>query len=458
MNLDSDSLRVLKQAADLLAAEFDELAPAGANFHNGPVETILNQVATRLGDNFPYHHPFYLGQMLKPPHPVAQLAYTLAMCINPNNHALDGGRASSEMEKDAVGQIAAMIGWKNALGHLCGGGTVANLEALWVAREFTSGKAIAVSQQAHYTHARCASLLGMDCIQVSHDSQGRMSLDHLEDLVKSHNIGTVVATLGTTGLGAVDPLDGILELQKQFGFRIHVDAAYGGYFRLASQLSEQVARQYVLMKQVDSVVIDPHKHGLQPYGCGCVLFKDPIVAKVYKHDSPYTYFTSDQLHLGEISLECSRPGASAVALWATLKRFPLKQSGEFAQRLDASRSAAVKLFEWLDANPLFIPVTEPDLDILVWSVRHHSASEASVAARRIFQQAAESNLHLALLTVPRSIVEASPHQIENWDDSKVVCLRACLMKPEHNEWMPRILTALEAVCDDEGSSAISRPS
>ena len=69
----------------------------------------------------------------------------------------------------------------------------------------------------------------------------------------------------------------------------------------------------------DSIVVDPHKHGLQPYGCGAVLFRDPAVGRLYLHDSPYTYFTSDELHLGEISLECSRAGAAAAALWLTLR-------------------------------------------------------------------------------------------------------------------------------------------
>src|SRR6202042_2326207 len=104
----------------------------------------------------------------------------------------------------------------------------------------------------------------------------------------------------------VDPLDEILVLQKRYGFRIHVDGAYGGYFTLAANLQASARAAYNAIPQVDSVVIDPHKHGLQPYGCGCVLFRDPTVGRFYKHDSPFTYFTSGALHLGEISLECSR--------------------------------------------------------------------------------------------------------------------------------------------------------
>src|SRR3989454_8736929 len=94
------------------------------------VEDVLNEVADRLHDNHPYFHPLYAGQMLKPPHPVARLAYALALWLNPNNHALDGGRASSALEQEAVAEIAGMFGWEAPLGHLCGGGTMADLEAL----------------------------------------------------------------------------------------------------------------------------------------------------------------------------------------------------------------------------------------------------------------------------------------------------------------------------------------
>ena len=98
-------------------------------------------MARRLGDNYPYFHPLYAGQMLKPPHPVARAAYALAMSINPNNHARDGGRASSEMEIEAVREIAGMFGWTEFLGHLTSSGTLANLEALWVAGQLAPRQA-----------------------------------------------------------------------------------------------------------------------------------------------------------------------------------------------------------------------------------------------------------------------------------------------------------------------------
>src|SRR5271155_903728 len=115
------------------------------------IADVLHLTAARLQDNYPYFHPLYAGQMLKPPHPIARLAYALAMNLNPNNHALDGGRATSAMEKEAVAELAAMFGWNIHLGHLCGGGTIANLEALWVAGRVHPGKKIVASSQGHYT-------------------------------------------------------------------------------------------------------------------------------------------------------------------------------------------------------------------------------------------------------------------------------------------------------------------
>src|SRR6266704_2847963 len=161
--LDRDSLGVFSEVASKLDNGFAKL-PAFQNQASemGHLAEVLGATAEKLQDNYPYFHPLYAGQMLKPPHPVARLAYSLAMFINPNNHALDGGRATSAMEKEAVAEIAAMFGWKEFLGHLCGGGTMANLEALWVSGKLQSRKKILASEQAHYTHKRISSVLQLD--------------------------------------------------------------------------------------------------------------------------------------------------------------------------------------------------------------------------------------------------------------------------------------------------------
>src|ERR1700677_1538799 len=261
-----DIFQLLIKAQRQLDEGFAHLPPNPSPALDETASTILQQVATRPHDNYPYAHPLYAGQMLKPPHPIARAAYALAMSVNPNNHALDGGRASSAMEIEAVAAIAKMFHWPQHLGHLTSGGTFANLEALWVAGQLEPGKAIAASDQAHYTHSRISSVLGLPFVTIPSDDQGRMDLIALEQLLTTEQIETVVVTLGTTAIGSVDPLDQILDLQKKYPFRIHVDAAYGGYFTLASNLSTETRAAFDAIPHADSIVIDPHKHGLQPYG------------------------------------------------------------------------------------------------------------------------------------------------------------------------------------------------
>ena len=120
----------------------------------------------------------------------------LSLWINPNNHAIDGGRASSQMEKEAVAEIAGMFGWKTSLGHICSGGTMANLEALWIAGKTSPGKLIVASEMAHYTHSRISEVLKLPFQSIPCDDLARMDLDALEKMLKTGKVGTVVATSG----------------------------------------------------------------------------------------------------------------------------------------------------------------------------------------------------------------------------------------------------------------------
>ena len=442
MPLDRESLEILARALEKLDAGFAHLPEfSGPPPGSERIEKVLLTLAEKLQDNYPYFHPLYAGQMLKPPHPVARLAYSLAMYINPNNHALDGGRATSKLEMEAVTEIAAMFGWKRFLGHLCGGGTMANLEALWVAGQLHPEKKIVASDQAHYTHERISGVLQLPFEKVGCDERGRMDLNALEKLLGDGKVGTVVATLGTTATGSVDPLPEILKLRERFGFRVHVDGAYGGYFVLASNLEEGTAQKFARIGEADSIVIDPHKHGLQPYGCGCVLFRDPALGRLYKHDSPFTYFSSRELHLGEISLECSRPGAAAAALWATQKLLPLVRGGEFAIGLAEGREAALRLFRAIGGGGKFNAAFEPELDILVYVPKGDSIAEISAGSRRIFEATARDGLHLAVAELP---VKFWPSLKPEVGQETVTCLRSVLMKPEHLKWLGQIVELLNA--------------
>jgi tyrosine decarboxylase/aspartate 1-decarboxylase len=440
--INKNEIRLLQDGLEKLEAGFTDLPHFTPDFDADAVAEVITEVAERMQDNYPYFHPQYAGQMLKPPHPVARIAYAMSLWINPNNHALDGGRASSAMEKECIVELAAMFGWCDPLGHLTGGGTMANLEALWIAGRLHPDKRVIGSEQAHYTHSRISEVLGIPYSPVPVTNDGRMDVDAIERQLQKGDVGTVVVTMGNTGLGAVDPLSEVLTLRSQYDFRIHADAAYGGYFRLASKLADDTHQSFVDMNAVDSIVIDPHKHGLQPYGCGCILFNDPAVGKFYKHDSPYTYFSSGDMHLGEITLECSRPGASAVALWATQRLLPLQEGGEFAANLDSSLSAARDLHAKLLASDYFVPLMSPELDIVVYVVKAPTTTMSSDRASKLFEQAANKGLHLALMKLPISLAGNWLQDIVT-DSETITCMRSVLMKPEHEQWSEKIIELLE---------------
>ncbi len=417
------------------------------------INAVIDELAGRLEADYPYFHPRYAGQMLKPPHQVAMLAYALTMFVNPNNHALDGGLATSQMEKEVIPLLAGMFGYPDPhLGHLTSSGTIANLEALWIARCINPDRALAVSDQAHYTHARAAELLRMDIRTIRSDSDGRIDLEDLGRLLETGEIGTVVATAGSTGLGAVDPVHKIRAMTAGAGVRLHVDAAYGGFFSLLAR-SERPAidpEPFLAIAESDSVVVDPHKHGLQPYGCGAVIFRDPAVGAYYQHDSPYTYFTSDELHLGEISLECSRAGAAAAALWATLQCFPLEPDRGFGPILGRTRQAALDWAQLLRDHPRFRLTVEPDLDIVSFFAlptgsTTPTASAISALTRQIFngtEHDPQEPAYLATLHVHQDQI-GPRHTDIIWDQPTVEVLRCVVMKPEHVDWIPRIQAAIE---------------
>jgi glutamate/tyrosine decarboxylase-like PLP-dependent enzyme len=406
----------------------------------------LGVFAERMTGNYPYFHPRYAGQMLKPPHPAAVAGYLAAMLVNPNNHALDGGKVTSEMEKEVVADLAAMFGLQTHLGHLTSSGTIANLEALYVARELHPEQGIAYSADAHYTHGRMCGVLGMTGTAVQTDGAGRIDLGALDDMLAGGRIGTVVATAGTTGLGAIDPVHQVLAVARKHGVRVHVDAAYGGFFTLLAGLEGRAGlapEPWRAIAECDSVVVDPHKHGLQPYGCGAVLFRDPAVGRFYAHDSPYTYFTSSELHLGEISLECSRAGAAAAALWLTLQLLPLRPDG-LGQVLAACRTAALDWSDQLASAAALRMYQQPELDIVCYFPVRESLGEIDRASGQVLTDGMNDSadpVFLSTLTVTAGDF-ASRHPEIAADQDRARILRSVLMKPEAQDWSARLIARI----------------
>jgi glutamate/tyrosine decarboxylase-like PLP-dependent enzyme len=445
--------RLPPPVADRLRRRLEELAPLGslASEHTavGPDgKRALAELGTRLAATYPYSEPAYAGQMLKPPHPIAWAAYAATMLLNPNNHSLDGGPATSELEREAVASIAAMVGLDEPLGHLTSSGTVANLEALWIARELHPDLAVVSGANAHYTHPRLCEVIGVRHETIPEDERGRLDLDALERRLASGGVGTVVATAGTTSLGALDDVGAVADRCAAHKARLHVDAAYGGFFALLADGGEPSVDPGPIraIARADSVVVDPHKHGLQPYGCGCVLFADPGVARFYLHDSPYTYFSTRDHHPGETTLECSRPGAAAAALWATLRALPLTREG-LGSHLAGARAAGLALAGRFRGRDEVALVVEPELDIVCVFARRPSAAAITEASERAFDELARSGWHVAKLRLETGWLRRAHPWVEA-DAPTATVVRLCLIKPEHlmvvDELAGRLVDALAA--------------
>ena len=297
----------------------------------------------RMDGNFPFFHPRFAGQMLKPPHPVAAAGYVAAMLVNPNNHALDGGPATSEMEKEAVAELAAMLGLAEpSLGHLTASGTIANLEALWVARELHPDKGIVYGANAHYTHARMCQVLRMPGARASRPARtGRIDLDALDAACARGDVGTVVLTGRHDRARRRGP-------RSTRRSRCASATACGSTSTPPTAASSRCSTTRPPRLRVDRRGrLDRRSTrtstASSPTAAARCCSPIPAVGRLYAHDSPYTYFTSDALHLGEISLECSRAGAAAAALWLTLRAVPLAPVLAGARR--AARASPTALRE-----------------------------------------------------------------------------------------------------------------
>ncbi|MER5873177.1 pyridoxal-dependent decarboxylase, partial [Streptomyces sp. NPDC002044] len=230
-------------------------------------------------------------------------------------------------------------------------------------------------------------------------------------------------------------------LARRYGARVHVDAAYGGFYAILGRAGAGGldAAPWRAIAECDSVVVDPHKQGLQPYGCGAVLFPDPRAGRHFAHDSPYTYFTDAELHLGEISLECSRAGAAAAGLWLTLQLLPLTVDG-FGRILAANRRAALRWADLLESSDALELYQRPDLDIVTYFpvAAGGSLSAIDAASDRLLCDGMTAESDPVFLSVLRADAEAfaarHPGVVRDAEAARVI--RSVLIKPESEHYLP----------------------
>jgi glutamate decarboxylase len=346
--------------------------------------------------------PGFIGHMTSAlPYFMLPLSRILT-ALNQNLVKVETSRAFTPMERQVLAMIHRLIysgsddfysQWiqnsNYSLGAFCSGGTIANVTALWAARNRLCGPsgdfkgisreglvkalqhldcqglAILVSRRGHYSLGKAADLLGIgrdNLITVETDDNNRIDMKRLrEHCTRLRGEGirplSLIGIAGTTETGNVDPLEALADLAAELGCHFHVDAAWGGP-TLFSDTYRGLLRG---IERADSVTIDAHKQLYVPMGAGMVLFKNPATLSSIEHHAAYIIRRGSR-DLGSRTLEGSRPGM-AMLVHAGLSIIGRKG---YELLIDQGIERARRFARRIDAHPDFELVSEPELNILTY--------------------------------------------------------------------------------------------
>jgi aromatic-L-amino-acid decarboxylase len=252
-------------------------------------------------------HPRFFGYVASPATPIGIFADLIASALNQNMPAWRSAPAATHIERTTIQWLGRLIGYSDAAsGLLTSGGSIANLNALYIAQRAKAGQQVNaqatasnvsrsglwnsgppmtlyVSDQAHHSLAKAASILGLGSEHVRiirTDRRFRMDLGDLQDQIDADlRAGLrpfcVVGTAGTVNTGAVDPLIEIAATAHKFDLWFHVDGAYGA----PATLDRTKSALFAGLANADSVTLDPHKWLYTPLDCGCLLLREPQRAR-----------------------------------------------------------------------------------------------------------------------------------------------------------------------------------
>jgi len=320
----------------------------------------------------------------------------IVTALNQNLVKVETSKAFTPMERQVLGMLHRLIfeassdfyqQWlhnsQHALGAFCSGGTVANITALWAARNQMLGEqnmsqlglygalqeaglkglVILVSRRGHYSLAKAADLLGIgreQLIAVETDHEYRVqveSMRHQAKVLQSEGYGilSIVGLAGATETGSVDNLEALADLAQELGCHFHVDAAWGG----ATLLSDNYRGLLRGIERADSVTVDAHKQFYVPMGAGMVLFKDPKQLSSIEHHAEYIIRRGSK-DLGSHTLEGSRPGM-ALLVHAGLNIIGRKG---YELLIDQGIEKSQYFAELITQHPEFELLVHPTLNIL----------------------------------------------------------------------------------------------
>jgi len=393
---------IVASERDLRAIEEDfsnPIIPDQPTFVSDQIQFLLDKL---VAQSVHISSPSFVGHMASAlPYFMLPLS-RIMMALNQNLVKVETSKAFTPLERQVIGMIHHLIyqrdtafysTWMHdrahAIGSFCSGGTIANLTALWAARNnvlrpregFTGlgqeglaaglihygykGLVVLVSERGHYSLNKAADILGIgrrQLVPVQTDVHNRIRVDLLDKKCEQmanegYKVMAIVGVAGASETGNVDPLNDMADVAAAHGVHFHVDSAWGG----PTLFSRRYRKLLQGIERADSVTIDAHKQMYVPMGAGICVFKEPETLSSVEHHAEYIIRKGSK-DLGSHTVEGSRPGM------AILVHSGLHIIGKHGYELliDQGIDKARKFAEMIIASKDFELITEPELNILTY--------------------------------------------------------------------------------------------
>ena len=376
----------------------DSKVPESPEFVSTHAESLLDKLVAHSVNTY---SPTFIGHMTSAL-PYFHLPLSKLMVgLNQNLVKIETSKAFTPLERQVLGMMHNLVydeskdfydshlhSAKRSLGAFCSGGTIANITALWVARNKILGPqegfagvakaglaaayrfhdinhlGVMCSKRGHYSLSKAVDALGLGRDQLLSLPAPNQTLDPEKALAagkryqeEGNKLLAIVGVGGTTETGHVDPLNELADVAKELGCWFHVDAAWGG----ATLFSSQYKHRLKGIERADSVTIDAHKQMYVPMGAGMALFKNPEDANAVRHHAQYILRAGSK-DLGATTLEGSRNGM-AMMVYSAMHIFGRRG---YELLIDRSIEKAGTFADMIAKHPDFELTTSPTLSLLTY--------------------------------------------------------------------------------------------